>query len=83
MKTVFGYFHTNLMISLKAVVTIACFMFVRARAPRQFLLGKGHPKRKLLISIEIFHQGHQGMVFPGCIDAMGDFPPQGGSRPTG
>ena len=36
-----------------------CFIFEMARAPRHFLLGKGHPMRKLSISTAAF-QGHQG-----------------------
>ena len=36
-----------------------CFVFERARAPRHFLFGKGHPMRKLLVSTVTF-QGHQG-----------------------
>ena len=29
------------------VLKPVCFVFERARAPRHFLLGKGHPMRKL------------------------------------
>ena len=36
-----------------------CSVFERAMTPRHFLLGKGHPMRKLYISIVAF-QGHQG-----------------------
>ena len=36
-----------------------CFEFERARAPRHFLFGKGHPMRKFKISTGAF-QGHQG-----------------------
>ena len=36
-----------------------CFVFERARAPRHFLFGKGHPMRKLYISTRAF-EGHQG-----------------------
>ena len=40
-------------------VTPVCFVFERAKAPRQSLLGKGHPMRKMLISTEAF-QWHSG-----------------------
>ena len=36
-----------------------CFAFQRAGAPRNFLIGKGHPMRKLYIFTGAF-QGHQG-----------------------
>ena len=39
-----------------------CFVCERARASRLFLLGKGHPMRKLWIS-SVAIQGHQGMTW--------------------
>ena len=44
---------------IKDILRAVCFVFERARAPRHFLLGKGHPMMKLQICTGAF-QGHQG-----------------------